>query len=253
MIRVVTLLAAMGLAACTGLPSVSPKDPTVPMTPAAALPNTQLGIEYMRRGQLTLSHHHLRRAIIQDPKLSVAHNAIAVLYQRLGDDHQAEAHFRRAEALAPDDSDIHNNFGGFLCALGRFGEAEAQFQLALANPLYKVGEKTYTNLGICNLRAGNRVRAERNIRAALAIAPTFAPALWQMAQLRWEAGDALKTRAFLQRYHAVSSSLAKSLLLSVLAERKLGDREAAFGFASRLREEFPDSAEARRLQEMDGT
>ena len=254
MIRLAALLlATLGLTACAGMNNRSQQDDSIPMTPAAATPNMQLGIEYMQRGQYTQALHHLKRAIVQNPKLASAHNAIAVLYQRLGEDAMAELHFRHAITIAPNDSDAHNNFGGFLCAIDRFDEAEAQFELALANPLYSIGEQTYTNRGICKLRAGNRPEAERNIRAALEMSPSFPPALWQMAQLNWEAGDALRTRAFLQRYHGVSANTAQSLLLSVLAERKLGDRDAASGFAKVLHKSFPDSAEARKLREMDGT
>lgn len=254
MTRLAALLAAvLAVGGCSSMPRSSSNDPDVPMTPAAALPNTQLGVEYMQRGQNTLALQHFRRALQQDPKLPQAHNAIAVLYQRLGNDELAETHFGRAVQLAPDDADARHNFGSFLCARDRFTEAEAQFVRALGNPLYEAREKTLTNLGICTLRAGDRGRGEGYIRSALDEAPKYAPALWQLAQLSWEQGEPLKTRAFLQRYHAAAAVSPESLLLGVLTERKLGDPQAALRYAAQLRSEFPGSGEARRLQEMDGS
>ena len=70
-----------------------------------------------------------------------------------------------------------------------------------------------------------------------------------MAQLTYETGDYLKSRAYLQRYSDVTKHTAASLWLGLQLERKLGDRNAEASYALLLRSEFPDSEEAHRLSQ----
>ncbi len=223
------------------------RDANVRPRPQAAEPNALLGIEYMKAGQDAQAMEHLQRALIHDPNLTVAHNGIAVLYEKLGQNDLAEAHFKRVVELSPKDSDAWNNYGRFLCGQARYDEARGAFERALANPLYQTPQNTYTNLGLCSLREDKRDLAEQYFRQALGKAPNFVPALYQMANLSWEAGDALQARAYLQRVTAITRLNAALLWLGVQVERQLGDRAAADAYAVQLRQRFPTSPETRLL------
>ena len=56
----------------------------------AARINAQLGLDYMRRGDLRLAEEKLKRAVSQDDDLALAHTGLGILYSRKGRDEEAE-------------------------------------------------------------------------------------------------------------------------------------------------------------------
>ncbi len=222
--------------------------------------NTQLGINYMRDGNLEQAKFKLERALEQNPKSAVANNAYAVLQERLGDVDLADKHYRRAVDLNPEDSNAHNNYGTFLCKHNRLREADKQFRLALKNPLYKTPESAYTNAGVCALKIPDEEKAEEYFRKALSERSDYLPALYELAALSFEQGRYLQARAFLQRYDESLSKFAarnpkvpknnpRVLWLCVQTERALKNRSAADSCALKLKQMFPDSRETTLLLE----
>ena len=62
-------------------------------------------------------------------------------------------------------------------------------------------------------------------------------------------GDDLSARAFLQRYLSVQPASPSILYLAMQIERDMGDSRAERDYRRQLLEEFPESAEARRVLE----
>lgn len=213
----------------------------------------KLGIGYMQQGQRELALGKLQRALELDPNLPSAHNAIAILYERLGQTELASRHYQRAVSLGPQDSNAHNNYGTFLCNRNELDRAEEQFLLALKNPLYATPELAYENAGQCALRKPDLAKAETYFRSALQLNPKLASSLYQMSVINHERGDYLPARAYLQRYTEVASHTPQSLWLGIKIERALGDKNAVSSYALLLKSNFPDSDEARLLQESEGT
>ncbi|MES0874376.1 type IV pilus biogenesis/stability protein PilW [Sinimarinibacterium thermocellulolyticum] len=220
------------LGACGGLPSREAQD--------AARINTQLGLSYIQRGQFEVALDKLKRAIKQDPQFADAHAGIAYVYQRLGDPQRAEHHYRKALGLSPDDPALKNNFGVFLCSRDRSLEAERYFLEAARDSRYPTPAAALTNAGRC-LLALQPEQAEKHLRKALQIDPGYREALGLMAQLSFQQGDYLRTRAFLQRFDLSSGATPYLLYIAARAEAALGDRAAAAAYEQRLRREFPDS------------
>lgn len=250
MTRLATCLLVLLLAGCAALGNTDTptyRSGNLEPRPEAAEPNALLGIRHMQRGDNNLAMTHLQRALVHDPNLPVAHNAIAVLYERLGQYAEAEAHFRKVLRIAPGDSDAHNNFGRFLCGRGRYAEADEHFHKALANPLYRTPQNSYTNAGLCALQAGDTARAEAYFKDALGKVPTFPPALLQIAKLRWAADDVHAARDYLVRLQGVTRPSPEVLWLRIQVEQKLGDYNASSSYALLLRNQFPDSPEAQQL------
>ncbi|GAB6040518.1 type IV pilus biogenesis/stability protein PilW [Endothiovibrio diazotrophicus] len=229
------------------LDSVTPRD----YSDSPGMANVQLGIAYLRKGNLERALNKLRKAVEQDPDLPAAHNALGLLYERLGETERAEEHYRRAANLDRGDSMAQNNYGQFLCKQGRFEEGEQRFLQALANPLYRTPEVAYANAGLCLRKAGDGEKAEEYLRKALQIAPTYAQALLEMARISVERQEFLQARAFLQRYLAVEKQSAETLWLGILTERALGDRDAVASYQLRLKNQFPQSEEARLMRRME--
>lgn len=241
---VLTLCAALIIAGCA--PGNTRTDSS---GRSAAQDNVELGTLYMREGQKAVALDVLLKALEQDPDLPVAHNTIAVLYDSLGENDKADRHFRRALSLDPKDSQAHNNYGSFLCKSKRWDDAEAHFLKAAANPLYETPELSYTNAGTCSHTAGRLDKAEEYWRKALDINPRFPAPLLQMARLSVTQQEYLRARAYLQRLHEIVRPMPESLWLGIQTERALGDRNAEASYSLFLRNNFPDSPQAKQLQE----
>ncbi len=240
------LILAVALSALAGCATVPGGEE--PGSGRAARVNAQLGLAYLQEGRPRIALEKLQRALRQDPDLPEAHHYIAEVYRRLGDQEQAWAHYRKALALAPEDANIRNNYGVFLCQQGQLAEALDQFERAARGPHNPAPQVAFKNAGVCALEAGDRARAERYFRLALARDPAMPDALLEMARLMHEQGRHLQARAFLERYRAVAPPDPAALWLGVRVERALGDQEAAARYAEELQRRFPGSLEAAALR-----
>ncbi|HHJ13298.1 MAG TPA: type IV pilus biogenesis/stability protein PilW [Gammaproteobacteria bacterium] len=214
-------------------------------TPASV--NTQLAVEYMKKGMYEAALEKLNKAIRQDASYAPAHTTLAVLYERLGEPKKAEKHYRRAYRLDPANPGMLNNYGRMLCQQGKYAEADKMFNKALEDSLYRSPEKALTNAGLCAARADDLAKAETYFRAALEHNPQYPPALREMVRVSVRRKHWLAARAFLQRLQAVSSLGPEFLLLGVQIERQLGSREGEREYAGRLKNRYPDSEETASL------
>ena len=213
----------------------------------AAQIHTQLAAQYMARGDLKTAYDKLKMAIGFDDSYIPAHTLLAILDERLKLPQEAEQQYRRAVDLDPKNGDTNNNLGVFLCKSNRQKEALEHFQRALADPFYKTPAWADTNIAECLLRGNDTAGAEPYLRKALDLDPNYPAALYQMAHLLYMKNDAFHGRAFLQRFEARGASSADALLLGYEIETRLGDADAARSYADRLRDQFPDSEQAQRL------
>ncbi len=252
---IVLVAVAVMLAACTSSGPAPVKRPTTskPDLSQAAVYNTQLAVDALRKNNLQEAKDKITRALEQDPRNAEVHASAALIFERLGEDRLADTHFSRAISLAPQNPSIQNNYAVYLCRKGDAERGQKLFLEAAANPLYRTPESAYVNAGTCALRAGNTVQAEENFRRALAMNARNTEALMQMANMQLEAGNMLPARAFLERYLAISPATAASLWLGVRLERATGNPQVAQGYADRLKSQFPTSVETRQLLDLEKT
>lgn len=215
----------------------------------AAKANVELGVAYMREGGLEIAEGKLRKAIEQDPDSVRAHDAIAVLYGRIEKNELAEKHFKRALSLNSEDSRTHNNYGLFLCQTGAYEEADKQFNLAASNPLYSGRPAALTNAGVCANKIPDAEKAEQYFRDVLEFAPDYTPALLNMVSTSYEQGKYMSARGYLQRYEQFAPHSAESLWLGARVEYALKDMSASGRYRLLLKNNFPDSNQAKSLQE----
>jgi type IV pilus assembly protein PilF len=221
--------------------------PGVDLKEAARI-NTQLGVDFMRKGQMDLALTKLKRAVDQDPELALARNSLAFCYAKIGEKDLAEKEYRKALALDPENGNVRNNFGVFLCNQGQAVEARRLFMDAARNKNYATPEAAWTNAGVCALRQKDQDTAENDFREALKLNPEFGDALFQMAEINYQRKEYLRARAFLQRYLIVGQVTPEILWTGLMTERKLGDIPAAHKYEKRLKLEFPDSDQAKTLK-----
>lgn len=236
------LLSLMLLNACSSSQRTNPNSKTDARK--AAESNTQLGLEYMNRGQLEVSLGKLKKAIYDDPTYAPAHTVIAVLYERLGEKQLAGKHYYKAVKADPSDGDVNNNYGVYLCTTGKEQEAIGHFLKALDDPFYATPAAALTNAGSCVMRSDSLEGAEEYLRRALKYNPRFPDALLSLAILNHRQSNDLGSRAFLQRYEAVAPQTAESLFLGYEIETALQDNKTARQYRSLLNGKFPHSREA---------
>ena len=216
----------------------------------AAESNTALGLEYMNRGQYEVALGKLKKAVKADPDYAPGQTVIAVLYERIGEMGLAGKHYQKAYEADPTNGDVNNNYGTYLCKTGKEDKAIEHFLVALDDPFYSSPSVALTNAGSCALGKGDLVAADDYLRRALKIEPEFPDALMSMVRLNYEQRNYLKSRAFMQRYEAVASHDAASLLLAYKIEKASGDAKSAKKYRRALETTFPKSdqaAEARRI------
>lgn len=214
-----------------------------------ALANLRLGTAYMEQGDFEKSLEKLEKALSADPNYFATLNVMGVLHQRMGRNEDAGEYFKRALSASPEEPATLNNYGQFLCATGRLDEAEDLFLRAAQNPLYNTPEIAYTNAGQCAMKNGRDDAAEEYFRQALEKEPQMSLALIKMSEINFDKGNHLSARAYLQRYTENNPHTPRSLWLGVRIERALGDRDAEASYALLLKNNYPDSQEARLLRQ----
>ena len=205
----------------------------------AARTHLMLAQGELARGNLEKAEDEARKAARVAPDSADALALLAILAERRGRTAQAWELHHQAAALAPHDGAILNNLGAWLCANGRAAESLQWFQRALAAPGYGTPASALANSGACAEKAGQLDRAERELRAAIALEATNPTALSALARLSYRRGQYMDARAFSQRFLATGAVDPTALLLASQIEQKLGDSAAAARYVQRLREEFP--------------
>lgn len=224
----------------------------------AAQYNSQLGAQYLQRGELDQAREKLLKALEQDDSNALAHVAYAQLQARVSEPDSAFVHFKRALELEPDQADHRNSYGIFLCQQEKYEEASKQFRVAANNAYYRTPEFALDNAGICMLDAdassrqtGNTAEAERFLnkaesflREALRVNPQFANAYLHMADLMHRRQRLTVADAYYQRFTAYGRESSESLWLGLKIKRDAGQLKTAEQYASRLLNQFPSSDEA---------
>jgi type IV pilus assembly protein PilF len=206
-----------------------------------ALQQAMVAEAALRDGRTAEATQAAEAALALDPESSEAHTLLALLAERAGHAAEAGDHYARAVALAPRRGATLNNYAAWLCRSGREADSLPVFQQALADPGYATPGAALANSGVCALRAGQPVVAERDLRRALEYDPANAEALAGMAELSYEGGDYMQARAFSERRLAAATATPQVLQLASQIEQKLGDSAAAARYVRRIRTEFPNT------------
>lgn len=217
----------------------SPKD--------AAAYNVQLGIAYLRQGDVAAAQEKIERALKQDPANPDVQTAAALLYDRMGEVDRADGHYAAVVRLKPKDAEALNNYGVFLCRNKRTREGEEVFLKAASSPLNRTPEVAYSNAALCMRGVAKYDEAQRYFEKALTIQPNFRDALLQLAELHLDRGKAVDARVYLHRLLDGAPATAEALWLGVRVERALGNRGNADAYAKRLKVEFPTAEQTRAL------
>ena len=248
-ILLAAIAAALLLTGCVTTTTVSNVPESNANDQDAAELNYQLGARYLRNGNYDLARDRLLLSIELDPKNPVAHYTLALTYEQLENERLATESYERAVRIAPRNYNVQNAYAVFLCKQRDYDQARKHFDRAIRVPENDDAEITMTNAGVCMMQKPDNAAAEAYLRAALERRPNYGEALLQMSVLSYETGDALRARAFLQRYLSGNVPSAPVLYHGIRIEEKLGDDTARREYTLQLLRDFPDSAEAERIRQ----
>lgn len=244
--RHLAIALALLLAGCASSASRDSEEQSA-ATQAAAV-NTQLGTEYLNRGQYEVALDKLKKAVRSDRNYAPAHTVLGILYERLGEEELAHEHYLKALKLTPNDGEVNNNYGTYLCRNGRNSEAYPYFEKALDDPFYTTPAVSKANAGQCALQAGELDKAEGYLRESLRYDDRFPDALLLMAAVAEQRGDFFRARAFIQRYESVGPKSPDSLALGYRIETGLKNEKVATEYRQELIQRFPNSAQAQEVK-----
>jgi type IV pilus assembly protein PilF len=210
--------------------------------------HTGLGGEYYARGNYAVALAEVRMALKDDPTYYPAYNMQGLIYMELREDVQARESFDRALSLSPNNPEILNNFGWFLCLRNDTDRGLAMMQRAANDTLYASPEKAFLSMGLCMRRAGRSAEAEDNLRRAVLIRPDMIGALYNLAELTFERGNARDAEVYLLRYMRLAQPSIDGLVLGVRIARAKGDKVAEDSFMQQLRRRFGDAPQLRQLE-----
>jgi len=247
---------ALLLALCSGCVSTTPA-PSAPVPSAngisapdkhaASRINVQLGVNYLRQGDLRTAQQKLERALSEDPDNPEAHSAMALLDERLGQSKEAEREYRRALSLSHQGPAELNSYGVYLCSHGHIDEGVRDFEEAAANPLYNTPWAAYTNAGVCLQGVHRDVEAMAQYERALQSNPGFAEAALRSADLDFSKQRYREGRIRIDLYLLSHRPTPDLLLLGWRISSAQNDPVGQARYGGRLSKEFPDSSQAREV------
>jgi len=214
-----------------------------------AIANMNLGVEYMQQGAYENALIKLERSLLANSDYAPTYNVLGLLYQRLEDPIESERNYKKSLSLDATNSSAHNNYGLLLCSNGRFDEAEVQFLNAANNPLYDSPEIALTNAGSC-LFLNKPEIGESYFKKALKSNPRFSHALIKMANISYNKNEYKLAYQYFKRYQENAKHTAKSLWIGIRIFKELDLRDDMSSYALLLRNQYPNTPEAKKLNEL---
>lgn len=209
--------------------------------------HTDLGAIYFQQKQFEVALEEFTLATQIDPTYASAYNGLGLVNAALGKDDIADINYKKAVQLEPNNSESRNNYGSFLCARNRIDESIPQFLAAVKNPLYATPVVAYTNAGICAIRKKDTANGEAYLQKALEIEPLSSIAAYHLANSQFQRKDAVAAKKSIQNVMLAQPG-PELLWLAIRIERVLGAKDAEASYALQLRRMYPESEQAKLLQ-----
>jgi type IV pilus assembly protein PilF len=202
---------------------------------AAAEINAQLGIYYMKQGNLERAKEKLTLALNQSPKNAKVLSSMGYYLETIGEPVKAERYYLNAISIAPQDGTLKNNYGTFLCRSKRYYAAIDQFLTAVKDPNYIASAEAYENAGLCAMEIPNLKLAEDYFSKALQNNYSLEKSLFEMSQISYQEGDYAKADQYFQKLSQVAQLNQEALNLGIKINEKLKNKRGELYYRDRLK------------------
>lgn len=247
---VMAMLLWLGLTspvAAVDIPAAEQQDKTKAGTRAKR--HVDLGHAYLSAGRMAVALEEADRALAADSNYAPAYNLLGLVHMFLNEPKVAEENFLKALRMAPNDPEFSNNYGWLLCQDGREAESFSYFLTAVKNPLYQTPTKPYYNAAMCALRINDTKKAEDYFQRAVGMDPRNTQALYQLAELRYKAGQYFEAQRLVNDLLLMAPDDAAPVWLAMRIERRLGNREEELSYAKQLRSKFQGSPQHQAMMQ----
>ena len=241
---VMTAWMALLLGACTSAPQNEDADLSQQIgshNPQAAAYNAELGIGYLREGDVPRAKAKLLLAQKQDPDSPDVWDSLAFFYETTGDTKEAERLYLKAIHLDPKKGGALNDYGVFLCKVGRYSESLSYFLKANADPDYLNVAATYENAGLCAEEIPDPKSAQQFFILALKNNPDLPVSSLELAEIYFNQGTYEVANRYLQRYNAIAKPTAESIWLDAKLARQANQNDRMIADIQLLKQNFPQS------------
>jgi len=209
---------------------------------------TSLGIAYYQLGKYGYALENLKRSLKLDEKNAITYQTLALIQMKKNHPEQARTFFLKALKLSPEDSNILTDYAVFLYENGEKEQAITEFKRVIETPFYKRKWTAFTYLGMVDLQHNRQRDAEKDFYKALKNNPNYAPALFEMAKIRYAKADMMSARGFIERYFAQAGKSLEGLILAIKIETGLGDDEMVAQYQLELTRAYPFSEAAEKIK-----
>lgn len=205
----------------------------------------ELGIAYIQRKRYDLAEPKLQRSLSSKPTPD-AYNALALVYETLHDNALAEETYQNLIREFPDYARGYLNYHIFLCKYDRLSQIE---QLANAMSVHgkQIAAIGQIAAGNCALRKDNADLAIQHYQSALTYEPYAAGALLPLAEIDLKRGFVQEAKEKIDLVNNQIGYSARSVYLSILANRELGNHIEERKMLNVLRTRYANTAEAQEV------
>lgn len=204
---------------------------------------------YLEQRDWNRAREPLERALSIEPRSAEANTLMAVLYQAQNEPDLAEQYYRTALRHEPRYAMALNNYGTFLYARGRFEDALEPLRTLVQDPTYRERAQAYQNLGLTELKVGNRERAREAFERALSFNVVLPRAGLELAQIAYEDGDYRGAERYYDMFRERARQTARSLCLGLRLARRADDADARASYELALKNLYAESSLAKRCLE----